>query len=243
MKKSGLILLFLLFNCSLFSQSKVYELHGTQTNPYASLISLITLDTLQDARTLSDIYAKYRSNWVARYIKVEVTTTCNGVSKTAVSSNDTLTQDQLALLREAVTGCSIEIAVDYIPDNELTYNPARTMAFTLRTIPIAEAKFPGGNEQLQSYLEEQIINKISPSNFEQIPLASVQFNITEQGQVADAQIIHTSGNKEVDHLMLAAICNMPYWQAAKNVKDSKIVQAFQFNMGTDLLRCDYRYKF
>ncbi|MEL6973433.1 MAG: hypothetical protein AAFO02_24975, partial [Bacteroidota bacterium] len=146
MKKSSLILLFLLFINSVFSQSTVYELHGTQTNPYASLYSLITLDTLQDARTLKDIYAKYRPDWVAKYIEVVVKTNCNGVVKTAASPNDTLTQNQLTLMRQAVAGCNIEVTVDYIPNNELTYNPARTMAFSLRTIPIAEAKFPGGNE-------------------------------------------------------------------------------------------------
>ncbi|MEO0876526.1 MAG: TonB C-terminal domain-containing protein, partial [Bacteroidota bacterium] len=236
-------LLFLLFINSVFSQSTIYELYGTQTNPYASLYSLITLDTLKDARTLKDIYANYRPDWVANYIEVVVKTTCNGVDKTAASPNDTLTQNQLTLLRQAVADCNIEITVDYIPNNELTYNPARTMTFSLRTMPIVEAKFPGGKEQLQSYLEQHIVNKISPSTFEQIQFTSIQFNITKDGQVADVLLIDKSDNSEVDQLLLTAICNMPQWQPAKDVEGANIIQSFQFNLGTDLLRCDYRYKF
>ena len=243
MKKSGLVLMFLLFSCTVFSQFSIYELHGTQTNPYASPYSLLTLDTLQDAQVIGDIYGKYRSDWVDSYIKVEVTTICNGVNQTATSPNDTLTQDQLTLLREAEANCSVNITIDYIPSNELTYNPARTMAFTLRPVPIVEAKFPGGNQHLQTYIEKYIVNKISPSILEQIQLASVQFSITTDGQTADAQIIHNSGNDEIDQLILAAICDMPYWQPAKNVEGLTVAQTFQFNMGTDLLRCDYRYKF
>ncbi|MCB0650048.1 MAG: TonB family protein [Saprospiraceae bacterium] len=241
MKNNFATLILLLLAFSGFSQEMGYDVFGTKTNPYAGPYSILTLDTLKEAKTLSDINAKYRSSWVARYISVEVSSICEEVIKKAVSQNDTLTHEQMGLLKKAEEGCLISVEVDYIPLNNLKYNPPRKMDFTLTTIPIFEAKYPGGYGNLKAYLKENIMDKIPETSPGSVKFAKVKFNITGKGQVSDAQISRTSENDKVDKLILEAIGNMPKWIPAQDSKGMKITQAFEFSMGTDLLRCDYQY--
>jgi len=231
----------LLLSFSGFPQEMGYDVFGTLTNPRSGPYSLVTLDTLKTAKTLADIDARYRPSWVARYIAVEVASTCGERVKRAVGTNDLLTHEQMDILKMADLGCRIDVEVDYIPRNTLKDNPPRKMNFSLTVIPIVEAKYPGGYQQLKAYLKEHIIAEITSTTAEPIALAKVRFNVNAQGQVADAQISQTSEDREIDKLILEAICNMPKWQPAENAKGLAIAQEFEFSMGTSLLRCDYQY--
>lgn len=241
MKNSFATLMLFLLAFSVFSQKIGYEIYGTLTNPYAEPYSLLTLDTLKEARTLSDINTRYRSNWVARYIKVKVASICGEESKKAMSTDDILTPAQMNILTTTDVGCNIEVEVDYIPENKLKDNPPRKIAFSLRMVPIYEAKYPGGQQALKVYLKENVINEILAGRDRQLELAKVRFNINEEGHVSDAEIFKTSEYDEIDQIMLKAICNMPNWSPAKNREEEKIIQEFEFSMGTALLRCDYKY--
>jgi TonB family protein len=241
MKNNLITWLFLLLTSSGFAQEMGYDVFGTLTNPNASPYGLITLDTLKEAKTLKDINAKYRPSWVASYLAVEVASTCGAVVKKAVSTNDLLTQAQMDILRMADQGCRIDVEVDYIPKNTLKDNPPRKLNFSLRVVPIFEAKYPGGYPQLKAYLKENIIAKVSGTAGAPIELAKVSFRINEDGRVSEAQIVKTSEAVATDKLILEAICNMPKWSPAKNSQGVAIAQEFEFTMGSDLLRCDYGY--
>lgn len=232
MKKTLSILSFLLLASIAFAQPKGFDIYNIQTNPYTNFLNFITLDTLQEAKTLKDIHSFYRSAWVDEYIKVEVSTTCMGFIKSAFSSNDTLTQEQLNLLRSAGNGCSIDYAVDYIPNNNLKDNPPRKMGFSLLMIPIYEAKYPGGRQALDAYLQAQIMDKISEEAFNQIKMANVRFHIDEEGKVSNAYLFKGTENQALDQLMLEAISNMPRWLPAQNAQRKNIKQEFEFGMGT-----------
>jgi len=93
---------------------------------------------------------------------------------------------------------------------------------------------------MKAYLKEKTIDKISKTTFEEIQLATVRFNINEEGQVFDAQIFKTSKDDEIDQLMLAAINNMPKWKPAENAEGTKITQEFDFSMGSLLLYGCYK---
>jgi TonB family protein len=242
MKINLTTLLLLLLAFSGFSQEVGYTVFGTQTNPYSVPgYSLITLDSLQDAKTLTDIHARYRSSWVASYIAVEVASTCQGVVKKAAGKNDTLTPAQLDILKMADADCSIQVEVDYIPQNNLTYNPPRKMDFSLKMVPVFEAKFPGGDQALKKFIKENTIDKISKAKVGQIELAQISFTINEDGQVTNARLFKSSEEDMIDQLLLEAICNMPTWLPAKNSKGLKITQEFEFSIGTSLLLCPSPY--
>ncbi len=241
MKVYLLATIFLFIALSGSSQEIGYEIFGTQTNPHVGPYPLVTLDTLSEAKTLADIHARYRASWVADYRSVTIATVCNDEVKSAAGPNATLTRAQMDILRAATTDCRIEVEVDYIPANTLRDNPPRKMKFSLTPIPIFEAKFPGGNEHLNAYLEQNIVDQISEETKCQIELAKIKFSLSTTGQVLDVQIFKTSGDPKVDQLILNAFCNMPRWQPAENAAGEKFAQEFEFNMGTALLRCDYPF--
>jgi len=126
-----------------FSQYHGFDVFGTQTNPYSDQYSIITLDTLAEAKTLSDINKWFRASWVARYITVEISSTCGDVVKKAASKNDTLTIGQINLMNRADEHCKIDVEVLYIPKNTLKDNPPRNINFSLKMVPVYEAKYPG----------------------------------------------------------------------------------------------------
>lgn len=234
-------LMALLLTVSGYSQEIGFSLFGTHTNPYSGTYALITLDSLQDAKTLQDIYARYRPAQVASYIAVEVSSACQGQISKAVSADDALSPAQIGILKQADKGCIIDVVVDYIPNNTLKDNPPRKMSFSLTMIPIVESKYPGGSQQLKAYLKAQIIDQLSTAIAGQIPLAAVRFTINREGQVSDAHVFKTSGKETVDALVLEALSSMPAWSPAKNAKGMLIPQEFEFRIGTDLRRCDYKY--
>lgn len=240
MKNSFVTLLFLLLAFSGVAQVVGYDVFGIETNPQKAPY-LLTLDTLNQAKTLNDINARYKSSWVASYLSVELSSTCGGVVKKAVGTDDKLTDQQLDILKMADFGCRIDVIVDYIPQNTLKDNPPRKMNFALTVIPIIEAKYPGGYHHLKTYLKENILDKIDNATVEQVALARVRFYINEEGQASDPEIFLTSDHEQIDQLILQAIDNMPTWSPAKDANGKIISQGFEFTLGTTLLRCDYEY--
>ena len=115
MKKNYLAtwVLLLLLATSGFSQEIGFTLFGTHTNPYRGPYFLITLDTLQGAKTLQDINARYRPSQVASYLAVEVSSACRGQISKAVSTNDVLSPAQMDILKRADKGCLIDVVARF----------------------------------------------------------------------------------------------------------------------------------
>ena len=243
MKNRLFTFLLLLLGVPAFAQYSGFSIFGTRTNPFLEPYMFITLDTMDGAKTLSDINAKYRADWVDSYISVEVATYCRGTVKKAVGKNDVLTPQQLELIRAAGDNCEINIAVNYIPKNTLKDNPPRQMNFSLAMIPIYEAQFPGGQSQLENYLRENTVGKISEEKFKEVELVRVKFNVNEQGQVTDVDMITASKDPAIDKMVLDALCNMPQWTPARDAKGNQIVEEFEFTMGNLLLYGCYQYAY
>ncbi|PHN08164.1 TonB family protein [Flavilitoribacter nigricans] len=239
MKNLLLTLICCLSGVTGFSQQMGFDVLGTTTDPYAGPYFLITLDTLQDAATLKDINARYREDWVAEYLSVAVASNCDGVVRKAAGTNDRLTARQLEILKTAVAGCRIDVEVEYIPKNNLSYNPPRKMDFSLRPVPVFEAKYPGGAPSLKDYLQKNVMDKVPGIAAGPVKLAKVRFNIDPKGQITDARVVKTSENAGVDKMVLDALCSMPDWMPAKDAQGMAITQEFELSLGTDLLMCDY----
>lgn len=242
MIKSSITLFLFLFTLVGNTQVVGYDVFGVQTNPRENLYPLVTLDTLQSAQTLDDLIPLYRPSWVAEYLSVKVSSICQIEERTAFGKNDSLTSVQLNILRAVGKGCTANVLVKYIPANNLTYNPPREMAFTLRMKPLYEAKYPNGYQALKLYLKETIIDQLPPAVTETIALTRVRFTIDEAGEVVDIQTCTSSTFDDVDQLIINALAAMPKWAAATNLQGTKMKQVFEFTLGTDLLRCDYQYR-
>jgi hypothetical protein len=208
-----------------FNTEPVYEV-----NRVLPAISL-TKEKLAEATTLIDLNKKYPSSWVREYLSVEIITTEKGKTRNAVSENDTLSQEQKDNMRTADSGTDFSVIVRYIPENTLKQNDAKDMEFRVSVDPDQEASFPGGPQQLEQYLNEEVNQKIQDSIFTGYKLAAVKFTINEEGQVIDAHVFWTSEDEKVDAIMLDAICSMPNWKPAEYSDGTKVKQEFAFTVG------------
>ena len=225
----------------IYAQGIAFDVVGVKTHPLRPAGFLVTLDSSENAVTLSDIHDRYKSSWVAKYISVEVSSPCGGEGKVAYSANDTLTEKQRQILYTADTSCLVDIKVDYIPRNNLNYNPPRKMQFSLRVVPIYQARFEGGETALRSYLKKNVIDEISTDQLENIQITRVQFTVSAEGQISNINLLKPSGFASVDQMIAGVLSQMPKWIPARDVEGAAIHQEFELTLGSDLLRCDYLY--
>lgn len=200
--------------------------------PYIS----ITKEKLNKAQTIADLNKHYKPSWVREYITVELVTSYKGKVKKAVSINDLLTQEQKDIMDKADVDTDISVYVKYIPENTLKQNDSKEINFSFKVDPESEAKFPGGEKQLNKYLKENAVDKIPGGIFRQHHLTAVKFTINEEGQISDAHVFESSRDEEADKILLETICNMPNWKPAEYANGVKVKQDFAFAVG-DMNSC------
>lgn len=234
----SVIFLFVL-NIPSWSQEPGIEIFAAGADPFAEPYSLVTLDTLENAKTIKDIYRVFKSSWIQEYRSVKMEIENGKEKKVFFSKDDHLSAAQLNALKNTMTPCKIHFTITYLPKNQLKDNPVRTMEFTLRWIPVSEAKYPGGISFLTSYLKE---NLFTSEDFSEISFAKATFLIDTKGKVQDIKILQSSGNAQLDEKFISSLQKMGNWQPARNADGIPIERTFEVNLGTDLLRCDYNLK-
>jgi len=207
-----------------------YDVH--KVYPYIS----ISEEKLIDAHRLTDLNSRYKSSWVSRYISVEVSTIQDGKVRKSMGKNDVLNQEQKALLKTADVGSDISVRIQYIPKNNLKNNEAKEMDFVVAVNPKNGASYPEGSQQLRQYLKENAMDKTDDDTFKRYQLTAVQFTINEKGQIIDSHIVESSKDKNVDSLLLDAVCNMPDWKPASYANGIKAKETFVLTVG-DMESC------
>lgn len=214
-----------------YSQDNDLDFEVNRVNPYIS----ITKEDLNAAKSITDLNARYKPSWVKEYISVELLTCQQGNIIKSVSENDLLSQEQKDIMNRADAGTDITVVVKYMPENTLMYNEPKELSFMVAVDPENEAIYPGGQQQLEDYLKENAINKISNTSYEAYDLTAIKFTINEEGQVVDAHIFgadyQTSVNEEIDALLLETIRNMPSWKPAEYADGTKVKQEFVLTVG------------
>ncbi len=189
-------------------------------------------DTLEDAITLADINRYYKPIWIKEFISIEVSSINGGVFKIASGKNDILTKEQKHNMETADPGSTISVVVNYIPENTLKTNEAKVFDFYFSVDAENEACHKVGKEELNEYMNETAITKISEDLFEgNYNLASVKFAIDEEGRIVDAHVFNSSDDKKVDELLLDAVCNMPVWKPAHYTNGKRTKQEFVLAVG------------
>ena len=223
------ILTLLLVHCFLFgfAQNINYEIRGTYLRP-------ILKEKLQTAQSISDINPGFPASWIGSYVSVEILATNQGETVKATSANDQLSAEQLQILKMADIGTDITIDVKYHTQNSSKNDDLKKINFSYTVIPKVEAKYPGGHQLLREYVQENAIDKISKTAAAQIEAATVSFIVNEEGQITDAHISKTSGNAEIDQLLLQTMQQMQKWKPAENSAGIKVKQEFTLSVGNQI---------
>lgn len=225
-----LLILAFQFNIVLGQDTFSYDIHRN----YAPL-SLEATD-VHNAKTISDLNKNFEADWVKEYLKVEISSTINGVLTKAVGKDIMLTSRQREILNKADSATDIVISVKYMPDNNLSHNDPQELGFSFIVEPERVAEYPGGAKKMKAYLEENVRDKISKEKFKQYQLTVVKFTIDEEGLVIDPQLFWSSEDEETDIILKSAVCNMPRWIPAKYNSGLKVKQEFVLTVG-DMESC------
>ncbi len=230
MKYLFTILLFtILLSLQVNAQKLWFEISSTQG--YA-----ITLDQLNDAKQLADLKKDYPSSWIAQddYKSSNIAVSTDGKELMASGNNDKLTEEQMSLIKQSKIGSIITISVDYQKRNDITqkYDPF-TMNFSLTVIPDHEAQFISTEENIDDYINQNLIKDLSMRHQEIIlkkPI-EVEFTVLENGKIRNAIIQEYTEDIDLNKLIIEKIQTMPSWKPATMKDGSSVTQKIYFRLG------------
>jgi TonB family protein len=225
MKKSIFTILFSLLVFIGFAQDIRFNVSGMYNRR-------IKKADLQNIKTMADIQKDYPKNWVSDYKYVIVSGTVNGKYKVAASENDVLNQSQKDIIQKADLGTDLEFEVKYLNVNAVTEKKVvMHMNYTLTLVPDTEAEFKDGMGGLTKYILENAVNNIPRNKQENLGNGLINFVVDETGSVSDVTLKITSGDADIDEMLLKTIANMPAWTPAKDGSGKQVKQYFQFSVG------------
>lgn len=218
-------LLITLFFIPAQSQDLRFEIRSKST-------SGVSKEKLSTAKTMVDIRPGYPSSMIEKYTSTEISVRVDGNVMQAKGENESLSSSQQNLLQVADVGSDINVEIGYLYHNPVTLFPdIRQMHFTVMVVPEVEATYPGGHEELTSYLEKNAIDKIRDQFSKEQKLAVISFTVNEDGKITDAYLSESSKDPVIDELLLKAINNMPRWKPARDAEGRKVRQSFEFAVG------------
>jgi len=227
MKTTISTLLLVCFVSISFAQDLRFAVRGKYTRG-------VSKEKLMSPKTMSDIRPGYPSSMIEEYTSTEIAVITHGQTSKAIGVNETLSAEQQSLLQTADVGSNIEVNVGYIHQNPVTLIPdIRQMHFVITVVPEVEAAYPGGREELNSYLKKNAIDKIPASFSKEMKMALIHFTVTEEGKVSNASVIESSKDPEIDKILLKAIRKMPTWKPAVNAEGKNVEQEFEFIVGNE----------
>ena len=188
-------------------------------------------EKLLAAETLMDLNRVYESSWIREFIAVEISAMNNGKLIKVVHKNDTMSEEQKAIMRQADEGTEISVKVRYIPENTLKHNDPKEYNFSFLVNPDKEATYVGGEKELKKYLKKSVIDKIPDGLLEGYAFAAVKFTVSEEGEILNPHLSWPTKDENVDKLLLETVRKMPCWKPAEYASGLKVKQDFAFMVG------------
>ncbi|MBK9736535.1 MAG: energy transducer TonB [Saprospiraceae bacterium] len=84
---------------------------------------------------------------------------------------------------------------------------------------------------MNNYIKKHAISKIPEKNARSFQSVLIRFTVNEEGAITNAKISGTSGDSQIDNLLLDVINKMPKWNSAVNEEHIKVAQDFEFSIG------------
>ena len=199
-----------------------------------SYIRGVIKSRLNAAAKLEDLYDGYPTNWLKDYVSTEIVSASNGKKVKASGMNNALTSEQKKILSSADLGAEVLINIRYKSKNSATdKSEIRSMSLSVTVVPDNEADFKGGKVQMKKYFSETVIDKISSDHFTSLNPSMIKFTVNEDGDIINARITMSTGDQEIDRLILESVNKMPKWIPAKNSDGMKVKQDFEFVISND----------
>lgn len=203
----------------------MYNVRGRYKRP-------ITIGDIKKAELISDIIEDFPSNWIDDFVSIGISIVGDRMNKSAMSNNDTLSQEQKSMFNYAEINSDIIINVIYKVKNSVTNHlDNRQMNVSMTVVPEMEATYIGGNKKMINYLKENSKASFTEKDLMRIQQAIFLFTVNEAGTIENILIDKSSGNTKIDDLFVDLLKKMPKWKPAENANGSKVKQKFVFRLG------------
>jgi hypothetical protein len=229
MKKNQILCLMLFFIGQVFNSFAQNDVKF-EINKVLPFVS-IQENKLAEINTLQDLDKRYPASWVKEYISVEISAFKNGATLKASGMSEVLTQEQKELIQSADRDKDIAVNITYLPNNSLKNNTAKQYNFEVSVMPVKNACYAEGAEQMTQYLRKNCIVNIKAGSFTGFDLTAIKFTITEQGHIRDIKVAMPSKDVKIDEMLVAAISKMPTWKPAEFSNGLKVKQDFILTIG------------
>jgi hypothetical protein len=203
-----------------------YTIRGYRNNGFYKPITRLKLTA---ATSIGELIENYPKNWIQAYNSVVISGIGQHENSEATGPSARLTEQQKEVLR---TASEIHIEVHYQKENANDKIQNRQMNTSFVVIPEVQAQFDGGYDKMIAYLKENSLNKINSKNL-YVPQPSIYFVVNQQGKVTHTEISETSGDREIDQLLIKVVTDMPLWTPAKDAKGNPVVQKFALDIRND----------
>ena len=208
-------------------QSLYYSVRGKYDKP-------VTQEELKKAEMISDLIENYPHKWIKEYVSVEVKASDGNHNVIAMGKDDKLTEEQLEVFQNAELATDIVVDVDYKSKNYINNEiESQELKVYMTVVPEKEATYAGGYEKMIYYLEENSRSQMETYDLNKMQRAIIQFTVNEKGETESIRIGQSTGEEEVDKLLVDLISAMPDWNPAEQADGKKVKQHFEFTVGRD----------
>lgn len=189
----------------------------------------ITPEKLKQIKLIRNIVPDYPVNWVTEYEEIEVLINHKGEEIKVKSTSEEFTKAQKELFSVLNVSDAIHFNIKY-KEKSTSSNKLepREMHLAVTVVPNTPAEYIGGYEQMMSYLKRNSTHKIVGKIMENLKFTRLDFLVNTDGKVEDVILKDSSGDSELDKLLLKLISKMPKWHPAKNADGTPAAQRLEF---------------
>ena len=188
----------------------------------------ITHKKLKEAKLIRDLIPNYPVNWIAEYDAVEILIISNDTETKTTSKNEVLTTEQLNVLNSVEMSDAIFLKIDYKAKNSVSNElDSREMNISIAVVPDKPAEYIGGYEQMMDYIKSGSVDKIVGKTMEDLKFTRLDFVINTTGAIEKIEVRESSGDAEVDAVLVKLLSEMPKWKPAKNLEETPVNQKLE----------------
>lgn len=237
MKKHTLLLLTLLCQLTFFAQHPESAKEVSyDVKPIGN--KYVKKTALNKAQKLDDILESYPNSWITSYQSVEISTVNNGKTVKAIGKYSAFSPEQKNIITCADMFSDIAIDVHYMHKDIVTKVEENNIMHVVLTVhPDINAEYTTGKENLIPYIKNNSSSVVSSWLLSQKKSVKLLFTVNEAGKVENVIIKKSSGDSNIDYILMDTLYKMPKWKPAQNSDGTKVKQVFECTLNGEPNAC------
>ena len=195
----------------------------------------MTKERLKSAKTVYDLIPNHGFKKVDMFKSVQVVHLKKSGDIGALGVEENFTEEQKAILNSLNYSDDFLLKADYqnldVLNGKMDNN---YFAYYMTVVPEIQASYESGNASLVNYLKTKTNHYKSFIKQEDLRPGKVSFVVNESGQITNAKLTDTCGDKQIDQDLVELIKSIPgKWNPADDGKGNKVSQELIFYFGKE----------